>query len=121
MTVTPGHCPFESNCLRKPYRTGDGSANRHSSAGTPILESPSAGQLQFSMFDSVPFDHSSEILSALFFLEWIEKDPLLTKFGCFSTTPKRSARTRNGSLQTHSGQKSKDEQVDDQKHADLLF
>ncbi|GBN07546.1 hypothetical protein AVEN_258679-1 [Araneus ventricosus] len=42
------------------------------------------------------------------------------RLGGFSTIPKRSSRARNGTLQTNPGQRSKGEQVDDQKLAFLI-
>ncbi|GBN10020.1 hypothetical protein AVEN_33529-1 [Araneus ventricosus] len=66
--------------------------------------------------------------TCLDFLERTEKDPLfwsvsllVTRIGYFSTTPKRNARDRNGTLQAHPGKKSKDERVEDENHAELLF
>ncbi|GBM75293.1 hypothetical protein AVEN_45326-1 [Araneus ventricosus] len=46
MTVKLGYCLLQSNCLGQPHSAGDGSATRHSSAGTKLLEPPSAGRLR---------------------------------------------------------------------------
>ncbi|GFU63198.1 putative transposase [Trichonephila clavipes] len=46
---------------------------------------------------------------------------LVMSLGCLNTTRKPSVRAWNGPLQHLQGQKSKNEQVKNQKHADLFF
>ncbi|GBM76193.1 hypothetical protein AVEN_265715-1, partial [Araneus ventricosus] len=75
----------------------------------------------FTIFRYFPVRSQLNITQFLDILEKIEKDPLVTRLGCFSTTPERNGSARNGALQTDTGQKSKDEKVDYQKYGDLLF